>query len=206
MQPFTGLGGLPRLRDYTASGRAVGIAPAATRTFSMIEPGETANDRRAAGPGLHRHIWMTLWLPQGRLPPPVVIRIFWDGQSRAQRRMPAGRLLRPGSRQTQELRYGGDADESAGRPGHELLVADAVQEVRPIRDRPTTATEFPQYFYIDYETYDSPSRPGRHGLFPRAVAARKSHRQLGRRVRRPAQRAISKSGRRSCTGAATRGA
>ena len=64
MLPFTGLAGLPKLRDYKSKRASSWDRTGGNKDFFPVEPGETKVLAELQGPGCVRHIWMTLWLPR----------------------------------------------------------------------------------------------------------------------------------------------
>ncbi len=133
-------GGAERKLDPKADPRAISKKPA-TATTHRVPPGETHVLLDDEGPGVITHIWITFlgpepqgWAPAGLRQSPGDAAAHVLGRQRAPRRRGAGgrflrQLLRPAPRGHQP------AGGRRGRRFLQLLLAHAVSEVGPDRDR-----------------------------------------------------------------------
>jgi hypothetical protein len=165
MLAFTGLGGLSRLRDYHSKRASSWDRTGGNRDHVMIAGGETRTLAELNGPGCLRHIWMTLWLPHDDYLRRVVLRIFWDGQSEPSVECPLGDFF--GIGHAKRKNFVTAVMQMSPQDGRGLNCWWPMPFRKSARIEVTNdGTEsFPQYFYFDYEQYDSDAALADQGYF-----------------------------------------
>src|SRR5262249_17018130 len=84
------LSGLPRLREVRSRRASSYDRTGGNRDWFDVEPGERKMLAELDGPGIIRHIWMTMGFPQDDYLRPVLLRLYWDGHAEPSVECPIG--------------------------------------------------------------------------------------------------------------------
>lgn len=166
MQVFSGLSGLPRLRDYRSERISSYDVTGGNRDWIDIEPGQRRTFAELRGAGCIRHIWMTMLFKDDRHLRRVLLRMRWDGSAEASVECPIGDFFGLGHARRKDF--------------HTAVLSMSPQDGRafnswwpmPFRDGAALEIDntdgdekFPFYFYVDYESYTDASPLDGQGYF-----------------------------------------
>jgi len=166
MLPFSGLAGVPLLRDFHSKRISSYDRTGGNRDWYDIAGGETRTIAEINGPGCIRHIWMTMNFGENEdYFRRVVLRFYWDGCDEPSVACPIGDFFGLGHAKrknfiTAMLQMGPEDGRAFNSwwpmPFREGARIEVVNE---------GSEPFPLYFYIDYETYDAPAVLDGQGYF-----------------------------------------
>lgn len=151
------LAALPRLRDCRSRRVSSFDRTGGNRDWADIAPGERRTLAEIDGPGLIRHLWMTMGFPHDddSYLRRVVLRMYWDGSDEPSVECPIGDFFGLGHARrknfvTAVLSMGPQDGRACNSWWPMPFRRHARIEVENQGGEPYT-----HYFYVDYEAYDS---------------------------------------------------
>jgi D-arabinan exo alpha-(1,3)/(1,5)-arabinofuranosidase (non-reducing end) len=137
-----------RASSYDASG--------GNADFWMLRPGETRTLADITGPGVFRHIWMTLRSREEAYPRRSVLRMYWDGAESPCVEVPTGDFFGVGHGIIKE--FWSLPLTMSPRDGRAFNCYFPMPFDREARVELTNDGErrLVVYFYVDYETFENP--------------------------------------------------
>jgi hypothetical protein len=152
----TSLSGLAFLRDARRGRASSYDVSGGNADFWLMQPGETRTLASIDGAGSVRHIWMTLGSREEAFPRRSVVRMYWDGAPTPCVEAPIGDFFGIGHGVTKE--YWSLPLSMSPRDGRGFNCFFPMPFAKNARIEVTNEGErrLMLYFYVDYETYDSP--------------------------------------------------
>ncbi len=155
MFPSSGLGGLPRLRDYASRRASSYDRTGGNRDWIDIEASSTRTIAEIDGPGCIRHIWNTMLFQNEDHLRRVLLRFYWDGCREPSVECPIGDLF--GLGHAMRKNFVTAVLQMSPQDGRGFNCWWPMPFRRSARvEVVNEGTEtFPYYYYIDYESYPS---------------------------------------------------
>jgi hypothetical protein len=157
MFPMTGLGGLPRLRDFRSKRISSYDRSGGNHDWVDVPAGQRMNIAEIDGPGCIRHIWMTMWYPEDKDHNHhlrrTVLRFYWDGASEPSIECPIGDFFGLGhARRKNFVTAVLQMSPQDGRGFNCYWPMPFRRHARIEIENPGPGNGS-HYFYVDYETY-----------------------------------------------------
>ncbi|HOW71657.1 MAG TPA: DUF2961 domain-containing protein [Phycisphaerae bacterium] len=157
MFAMTGLAGLPLLRNYRSRRESSYDRTGANRDWMDIKGGTTRTIAKLEGPGCIRHIWNTMLFTNEDYFRRVVLRFFWDDCPEPSVECPIGDYFGLGhGKRKNFVTAVMQMSPQDGRAFNCWWPMPFRKSARIEIENPGDET-FPYYYYIDYESYDSPA-------------------------------------------------
>jgi hypothetical protein len=145
----------PQLRDYRSRRVSSFDTSGGNHDWFDIEPGERKVLAPIDGPGIIRHIWMTMGFPSDEYLRRVVLRFYWDGCAEPSVECPIGDFFGLGHALrrnfTTAMLSMGPQDGRACNSWWPMPFRSQAQ----IEVENQGPQRYSHYFYVDYESYDS---------------------------------------------------
>jgi hypothetical protein len=165
MHVRSGLAGVSRLRPFHSRRVSTYDRTGGNRDWVDVAPGDRHTVAEIDGPGCIRHIWMTMLFTNEDHFRRVVLRASWDGQSEPSVECPIGDFFGLGHAKRKNFVTAPlQMSPQDGRAFNCWWPMPFKRSARLEVFNEGTET-FPLYYYVDYETYDSPDVLREHGYF-----------------------------------------
>ncbi len=148
---------IPVLRDYHSRRASSFDRTGGNRDWLVVQPGRSTTLADIRGPGCIRHIWMTMGFPHDDYLRRVILRCFWDDCPEPSVECPLGDFFGLGhARRRNFITAMLQMSPEDGRACNAWWPMPFRKSARLEVENQGSAA-YNHYFYIDYESYDSPA-------------------------------------------------
>jgi hypothetical protein len=146
---------LSHLRDYRSLRVSSYDRTGGNRDWIDVEPGERRTLAEIDGPGLIRHLWMTMGLPQDDYLRRVILRMYWDGCAEPSVECPIGDYFGLGHARRKNFVTAMLSMSPQDGRGFNAWWPMPFRRHARIEVENQGSARYTHYFYVDYEAYGS---------------------------------------------------